>query len=527
MKNIAWLEWSKEAFEKAKREDKPILLDIHGVWCHWCHIADKTTYSDEIVIDTVNEKFVPIKVDTDKRPDINERYNQGGWPTTAFLSPDGALIAGATYVPPAQLATMLEQVWNYYKNNKNKIKPELQSHENEKGDVKSVLDDVAEEVVASFDTEYGGFGSQPKFPFPDTIELAMLKYRKGDKTFLRLATKTLDGMVGIFDGVAGGFYRYSVTRNWDEPHYEKMLETNAQLILNYLHAYQLAGSDKYKIIAERTADYLLSTLHGPYGFYGSQDADGEEEYYGKPAEEREKMKQPFIDRNIYVNLNGLAISAFLKLGGKYLYIGLGTLDTVWPKCFDENKGMCHYYDGKPNVYGLLTDNVNFVRCLLDAYEANGNKKYLENAKRLMDFVIEKFFDNGFNDRISSREDIGLLSMQNKSIADNSIAADCLIRLDFHLNNGYRDVARKSLSLFVQDYKKYSLHSALYAIVVEKFLNPIEIVSTEKFDFYDPRILVKIVKRGEEGLDTYVISVCRDKKCIRFKSLDEAKSSVME
>jgi uncharacterized protein YyaL (SSP411 family) len=142
MKSIAWLEWSKEAFEKAKQEDKPILLDIYGVWCHWCHVMSDTTYSDEIVIDTVNEKFIPIKVDTDKRPDINERYNQGGWPTTAFLTPDGMLIAGATYLPAAQLSIMLEQVWNYYKKNRGSLQFDIEKPKMQGGEIKSVIKEI-------------------------------------------------------------------------------------------------------------------------------------------------------------------------------------------------------------------------------------------------------------------------------------------------------------------------------------------------------------------------------------------------
>src|SRR3989338_4318962 len=226
-RNIEWLEWSNEAFEKAKRENKPILLDIYGVWCHWCHRMEES-YEDPIVIEIINEKFIAIKVDTDKRPDINERYNQGGWPTTAFLTPDGMVIAGATYLPSAQLAMMLEQVYNYFQ--RSDLQFEIQKPSVEEGDVKSAASEVFDEALISFDTVHGGFGSEPKFPMTDAIELALLMHRQDNKAALRVATKTLDGMMGIFDPVEGGFYRYSVTREWDKPHYEKMLETNAQLI---------------------------------------------------------------------------------------------------------------------------------------------------------------------------------------------------------------------------------------------------------------------------------------------------------
>lgn len=528
MEKIKWLEWSKEAFEKAKRENKPVLLDIHGVWCHWCHVQEES-YEDPIVIETINEKFIPIKVDTDKRPDINERYNQGGWPTTAFLTPDGMLIAGATYLPAAQLAIMLEQVSNYYKKNKDNLQFDIEkpnrktqsvSHSGG-GEIKSVIEEVMEEMMLSFDTGYGGFGSEPKFPLPDTVELALLRFKQsGDKSALKVATKTLDGMMGIFDEVEGGFFRYSVTREWNLPHYEKMLETNAQLILNYIHAFRITGEEKYRTVAERTAQFLIRILHGTDGFYGSQDADKEEEYYGKPLEERKKMPQPFIDKNVYTNLNALAISAFLELGGRYAGIALETIENLWRKCFSEN-GMCHYFDGKPNVYGLLSDNINFARCLMDAYEKTGDKNYIEKVKQLMDFAVEKFFDAGFKDRIG--EDVGLLKAENRSVSENSIAAECLVRLAFYTNETrYREFAEKTLAGFAKVYGRFRLHAAGYAIAVERFLDPIEITLKNPADGipFDPRIMVKF-----DPSQIPNVIICSAGKCMKFNDLEEARRAL--
>ncbi len=535
MEKINWLEWSGESFEKAKQEDKPVLLDIHGVWCHWCHVQDES-YLDPIVIELVNKKFIPIKVDTDKRPDINERYNQGGWPTTAFLTPDGMLITGATYVPPAELASMLEQVANYYARNKDDFKLETHKNKPEKGKIKSVIDDVLEEILKNFDAEYGGFGVQPKFPFPDAVELAMLKYRMTkDNSFLALATKTLDGILGLFDNVGGGFYRYSVTRSWDLPHYEKMLETNAQLIVNYVQGFQLTGDQRYKETATRTAEFLLTVLHGTDGFYGSQDADREEEYYGKSLEERMKMPIPCIDRNIYVNLNAITISALLCLGTldkKYQKIALENLDNIIGKCHTTN-GMCHYYDGKQNIFGLLIDNIYTVRALLDAYEITSRTNCIEKAEELMEFVVRNFFDDSFADKIKNKDDIGLLSIQKNDINHNSVAADCLIRLAFYTNKeNYLKTAQSTLETFSNDYKRYGLHAALYAMVVEKFLNKIEITVsdikyTEPFQaLHDPRIMIKSENDKERFSGGHSIYICYRQKCLRFKDFDEAKKFLM-
>lgn len=543
MAEIKWLEWSKEAFDKAKRGNKPILLDIHGVWCHWCHVQDES-YADPTVIEIVDEKFVPVKVDTDKRPDINERYNQGGWPTTAFLTPDGMLIAGATYLPAAQLAIMLEQVSNYFQKSKDNLqfdaekpvqndanrmtlkRPPASSVSGESSEIKSVVEDVIDEMMLSFDTSYGGFGDAPKFPFPDALELALLRFRQtNDKSILKLATKTLDGLMGIFDSIEGGFFRYSVTRQWDQPHYEKMLETNVQLILNYIHAFRVTGEEKYKTTAERTAHFLMNVLHGPDGFYGSQDADKEEEYYGKPLDERKQMKQPFVDKNVYVNLNALAISALLQLE-KYGKIALSTMENLYSKCFDAEKGMCHYYDGRQNVFCLLADNINFAGCLMDAYEKTGDENYLVKARQIMDFVIEKFFDEGFKDRINNKDDIGLLNVENKSIVENSIAAECLIRLSFYTSDSkYRKIAEEALSIFGTNYSRYRLHAAAYALAVEKFIDPIEITLSNKELAvgipYDPRIMIKFDPKQEPN-----IIICLSNKCLKFNNLQEAKNMLL-
>lgn len=142
---INWLEWGKEAFDKAKNENKPILLDISAVWCHWCHRMDQDIYSDPIIAKTINEGFIPIKVDTDKRPDINERYNQGGWPTTAFLGPDGELIAGATYVPPEQMKALLPQVKYFYGSQKRSTRSIVQKPQYKEGEIsEQITKDVVE-----------------------------------------------------------------------------------------------------------------------------------------------------------------------------------------------------------------------------------------------------------------------------------------------------------------------------------------------------------------------------------------------
>jgi uncharacterized protein YyaL (SSP411 family) len=246
---IEWFEYGPEAFNKAATENKPILLAISAVWCHWCHIQDKTTYSDPEVVRLVNRDYVPIRVDNDKRPDVNRRYNLGGWPTTAFLTPDGDIIAGGTYIPPEDMKDALRKVKALYLQGKAKSPSAIPSSEDAEKQLtaevsQGIIDDVLTSLVMSFDSVYGGFGDNPKFPHTDALELALVQYwYAGDKGLLTMVTKTLDHMArgGMYDHEDGGFFRYSTTRDWSIPHYEKMCKENAKLLGTYLHAYQATG----------------------------------------------------------------------------------------------------------------------------------------------------------------------------------------------------------------------------------------------------------------------------------------------
>src|SRR4029079_13429867 len=172
---IAWNQWSHEAFERAQRDDKPVLLGISAVWCHWCHVMDETSYSDSDVIQLINERFVAIRVDNDQRPDINARYNMGGWPTTAFLTPAGEVMAGMTYIPPDQMRDVLNQVSAYYKDNKASIEEKIaQLTENREraaapddGGEDALSDQILRDVLHAaqdgYDPVFGGFGNEPKF----------------------------------------------------------------------------------------------------------------------------------------------------------------------------------------------------------------------------------------------------------------------------------------------------------------------------------------------------------------------------
>src|SRR6202162_3791822 len=314
---INWHPWSEKSFEEAKQLNRPILLSISAVWCHWCHVMDETTYSHAGIIDLINREYLPIRVDNDVRPDINQRYNMGGWPSTAFLTSSGDILTGATYLPPDQMADALTRIAGYYLTNQ----PEIASRVLEarkraaSGVARSaasldggMVDSILGAVTAAYDPQYGGFGNAPKFPQTDAILLLLEQSQlRSDPALRQMAVHTLEKMAGggTYDHVEGGFFRYSTTQDWSVPHFEKMLEDHAGLI----SAVALAGLND---VLDATTRYLDAVLRDPKtGLYaGSQDAD--EHYYSLGADERRPDNAPYVDRRVYTSWNAALGVAYLE-----------------------------------------------------------------------------------------------------------------------------------------------------------------------------------------------------------------------
>ncbi|MGB9418859.1 MAG: thioredoxin domain-containing protein [Acidobacteriaceae bacterium] len=300
---IQWQEWGPEAFAQAAREDKPVLLDIGAVWCHWCHVMDRESYEDETLAPLINERFVAVKVDRDERPDVDSRYQaavqsisgQGGWPLTAILTPDGRPFFGGTYFPRhdrygrpgiERLLLTMSDAW------KSKRDEVLESATSiiaaiEHGEAfagrngslsAAITEKLIHSAIAQFDVHNGGFGGQPKFPHPAALDLLLdAATRKGDAKAREVALVTLTKMAdgGIYDHVGGGFHRYSVDEQWVVPHFEKMLYDNAGLLANYVHAWQSFPYPVFSTVVRETVAWMDGWLSDRQngGFYGSQDAD--------------------------------------------------------------------------------------------------------------------------------------------------------------------------------------------------------------------------------------------------------------
>jgi uncharacterized protein YyaL (SSP411 family) len=300
---IDWYEWGDAAFERAKADDKPMLLDIGAVWCHWCHVIDRESYENPAIAKIISDNFIAVKVDRDERPDVDSRYQsaissisgQGGWPLTGFLLPDGRPFFGGTYFPPEDqmgrpgFRRVLLAVAESYRSKRAELERAASSLAEAVAQAEvftgahaafdpGIVDEQIASITQLFDIKNGGFGSAPKFPHASATDLILERYQQTGETHLRaMAESTLEKMArgGVYDQLAGGFHRYSVDERWLVPHFEKMSYDNSELLRNYLHGWQVTQNPFLRQTAEGIIAWVNAVLSDREngGFYASQDAD--------------------------------------------------------------------------------------------------------------------------------------------------------------------------------------------------------------------------------------------------------------
>lgn len=499
---VDWQPWGHAAFQAAEQLDKPIFLVITSSWCQWCHIFDETTLSEPSIITILNRDYVPIRVDSDLRPDVNQRYNQNGWPSVLLLTPEGEILWGGVYVPPKQMLYYLGHIRRYYSEHRHEISEQVRELQDRRFTQKltqalpttGLRTLLPEERVALtdlplqagvvlrelYDEEYGGFRIHPhlKFPHPEALELLLkLAHHYHQRDAFDMVDYSLEQMIdgGLWDKEEGGFYRYSASSDWSMPHTEKMLEENAALLRLLLLSAQTSQSTKWLDYARRLLAYVNGALWQPKVgvFGGSQSAD--EEYYEPGPYSRVSRQQPPVDTTVYTSWNARMIAAYL-LGGRVLQtpslnaMALRVLDWLCEHMVHRSGSMCHYMlNNQPELPGQLGDQVWMTRSLLDAYDLYGRKAYLEMSIALMHFACEELLDEQgglFYDYPEDSQAEGRLALREQPLIENALAAECLLRMSVYSGRkSLKDTALLVLSGCLEKYRRTGIQGAAYACVV--------------------------------------------------------------
>jgi uncharacterized protein YyaL (SSP411 family) len=489
---ITWYEWDEDSFRLAEALDLPVVLYITAPWCEPCHLMEETSLADPDVVATINDDFIPILVDADKRPDVDSRYNKGGWPTTAFLNADGDVLESHNFLIAEQMLMVLRRIKARYAGEEAPPVPtigvrpgvrlaELEEQPEAVGDLApELVEGVTQKVVQAFDTELGGFGSAPKFHHADVLEFALaVAHRTGDETLSQVVHKTLEAMAqgGLYDRVGGGFFRYATTADWSVPHYEKMSGDQAQLLALYLRAYQATGRQAYLDVARGILSYTDTVLwdRDRGCFYSSQDAAPD--YYALDAQGRAGRETPYVDRTAYTGRNAAVASAYMLASAvlndpRYADLAIRALEFIWQHSYQEGLGMYHYFDNQPHVPGLLSDQVSMASTWLDAYEHFGREVYLQRAETLMRFTQNALRDDDgrYFDTVAAPEAVGRLRRREKPFRENVLAAEVDLRL--HRLTGreeYRQSAQQTLEALVPYYPDMGFEAARFALTVDRLL----------------------------------------------------------
>jgi uncharacterized protein YyaL (SSP411 family) len=435
---VDWYPWGDEAFQKAKAENKPILLSIGYSACHWCHVMEHESFEDEKIAALMNDLFVSIKVDREERPDLDEIYmnavqmltGRGGWPMTVFLTPEGKPFYGGTYFPPEDRQGMpgfprvLTGVAQAYKEKPQDVEKSVgqilsalermsQSQESKVAFSLEAIAESAEQISRAYDSDHGGLGRAPKFPNAGVYELFLRHYDQSkNQRFLEMVTHTLTKMAqgGIYDHLGGGFHRYSVDEKWLVPHFEKMLYDNAQLVRIYAQLYCVTRDELFKNVTEETLDYLLrEMLHSEGGFYSTQDADSEGEegkfFIWSPQEVNQILGEEAgeIFSRIY------DVSDFGNFEGKNILHPILTLEQA-SKLFkkDPKEIAVLISDSKKKLFQerekrikpfrdekIITSwNGLMLSGLAEAIKISPRQSYLDTANRTLQFFFSKMFRDG-------------------------------------------------------------------------------------------------------------------------------------
>lgn len=397
---IQWQPWSDSIFEKAQREKRFVLLDLEAVWCHWCHVMDAQTYADPQVSALIRAHYLPVKIDQDSRPDLANRYEDYGWPATVVFNNDGSeIVKRQGYLPPKLMASMLQAIIDDPSPGPSitkEIAIEPQSQAGLTNEARARLEQVLRD---DYDRKNRGWGNIQKFLDWDIIEFCLEQAIAGNHEFDAMARETLDAQRQLIDPVWGGVYQYSTDDDWQHPHFEKIMQFQAENLRTYAEAYALWNDPTYLQAATKIRDYLRNFLAGPEGaFYASQDADlvrGEHsaDYFAGDDKARRKRGVPRIDQHIYARENGWAINALATFAGitndsNALADAVRAAEWIIAHRSLGKGGFRH--DEKDSGGPYFGDNVAMARAFLMLYQVTADRKWLQRAQTTAEFAAARF-----------------------------------------------------------------------------------------------------------------------------------------
>ena len=469
---VEWRDWGREAFAEADDRDRPVLLSLSATWCEGCHEMDATTYAEPRVAANVNEWFVPIRVDVDRHPRVRERYNMGGFPTTAFLTPEGELLTGAGYLGVDGMRQVLESVrtmWVEEGRAAGRVPRALNGDRPPAGALSEAIEShLAGQLEQQYDAEYAGWGTDAKFPLPHTVEFALKRDR--DR-----ALRTLDAIRDhLADDVAGGFFRFAGSRDWGDIAYEKPADTNAAVARAFANAYLYTGEEAYREPAAATVEFLTDDLWTGYGVGGSLGPGLGRAYYAAPAADRAELDSPRRDLTVFAGANALAADALLAVAAytddeDAREYGARILDGLEHDLIDPDTGEVTRYraNGETGETDLLED----VSRVLGAYVRGAGVlgEGAAVARAVADRAIERLHvDGSFVD--GPRSGPALLDHPFRPLDGNVTLASALLDLAALTGEDrYRAVARETAESFAGATERLGVQVAGYGSLVGRLL----------------------------------------------------------
>lgn len=465
---IHWLDWGEPAFAQASAANTPILLFLVTAWSEDCQVMDRTTLAHPEVAATLSSQFVTVRVDADRRPDVNERYNLGGWPTTVFLTSDGEVLSGGLYLDAEEMLTLSRQVAEAWRDRAPEIRaraaqrrtPAPEAAAADRPDAAAVAY-LRSSIVERFDSTNGGFGDAPKLPHVSALLLALSLTSEEDGTadpeLVAIVEMTLDKMSSLWDSADGGFSRYAGAADWSDPGKEKTLEDNTALLHLYIEAAVRRDSDAFRARAGELVRWVKAALADEHdgGFFNARLG-------------------ALVDRSMYVDRNADMVAAFLRAAALFedpwlRDFALKSFERVVLAGYTPGGGVAHAVaDGPaPLVRGLLTDQIHVASAAIWGHAVTEQLPYSMLAAELMQFAIRTMWDesaNAFRDRISPADPVRPFQL-------NCEAACVLDRLaTLTGDRAYHDRAVAILGAFALEYRRHDLFGAPYGLAMREVID---------------------------------------------------------